>query len=86
MTGIRLDDLRPVDDVAALSPRPILIMQAEADDVVPADSGRRLYDAAAEPKALWSVPNVAHVDFRQAVPKPYQQQIIGFFQQYLSLD
>jgi alpha-beta hydrolase superfamily lysophospholipase len=86
MTGLHLDDLRPVDDVAALSPRPILIMQAEADGVVPTNSGRRLYDAAAEPKTLWSVPDVDHVSFRQAVPELYKEQIIGFFQQHLPLD
>jgi alpha-beta hydrolase superfamily lysophospholipase len=86
MTGLRLDDLRPVDVVAALSPRPILIMQAGGDKMVPPDSGRRLYEAAAAPKELWSVPGVAHVDFRQAVPEPYQRRMIDFFQRYLLPD
>lgn len=85
MTGLRPEDLRPTDDVAALAPRPILIMQAEADDVIPRDSGQRLYQAAGEPKTLWSVPGVAHVDFRQAVPEAYQQRIVSFFDRHLLL-
>lgn len=83
MTGLRLDDLRPVEFVGALSPRPILIMHAGNDEMIPSDSGHRLYQAAREPKELWSVPGVAHVDFRQAVPIEYKRRLIGFFQRYL---
>jgi len=86
MSGLRLDDLRPVDVVAALAPRPILIMQAGDDKMVPPESGQRLYKAAARPKELWSVPGVAHVDFRQAVPEAYQRRTIDFFKRYLAPD
>jgi fermentation-respiration switch protein FrsA (DUF1100 family) len=85
MTGLRPDDLRPLDDVAVLSPRPILILQAGADEMVPRDSGQRLYEAAGEPKELWSAPGVAHVDFRQASPETYKQRVTGFFDQHLLL-
>lgn len=84
MTGLRLDDLRPVDVVATLSPRPLLIMQAGDDMMVPPQSGQRLYTAAAMPRELWSVPGVAHVDFRQAVPEAYKQRFIDFFERYLA--
>jgi alpha-beta hydrolase superfamily lysophospholipase len=86
MAGLDVDNVRPVDVVSALAPRPILIMQAGDDGMVPTDSGQRLVDAAAEPKELWSVPGVAHVDFRQAVPEAYKRRVIGFFEQYLPLD
>ncbi len=85
MTGLDIDDLRPVDHVGALAPRPILIMQAGDDGMVPVDSGQRLYEAAGEPKELWEVPGVAHVDFRQAVPETYKRRVIGFFERYLPL-
>jgi fermentation-respiration switch protein FrsA (DUF1100 family) len=83
MTGLDVDDLRPVDVVARIAPRPILIMQGEEDQMVPACSGQRLFAAALEPKELWSVPGVAHVDFRQAIPDEYQRKVIGFFEQVL---
>jgi fermentation-respiration switch protein FrsA (DUF1100 family) len=85
MTGLHIDDLRPVDRVGALAPRPILIMQAGDDGMVPVDSGKRLYEAAGKPKELWEVPGVAHVDFRQAVPETYKQRVIDFFELYLPL-
>jgi alpha-beta hydrolase superfamily lysophospholipase len=83
LTGIRLDAVRPVDSIGALAPRAVLIMHAEQDGFVTQDSGLRLYQAAGEPKMLWSVPGVAHVDFRQAVPREYERRVIAFFDQYL---
>jgi alpha-beta hydrolase superfamily lysophospholipase len=83
LTGIKLDDVRPVDSIGALAPRAILIMHAEEDGFVARDSGARLYQAAGEPKMLWSVPGVAHVDFRQAMPEEYRRRVIAFFDQYL---
>jgi fermentation-respiration switch protein FrsA (DUF1100 family) len=86
VTGLDVDILRPVDAVARLAPRPILIMHAGDDAMVPPDSGQRLFDAAAEPKELWFVPGVAHVDFRQVIPTAYRQKIIGFFTQSLPVE
>jgi alpha-beta hydrolase superfamily lysophospholipase len=85
MTGLRLHDVQPTDWVAWLPPRPILIMQAGGDEMVPLDSGQRLFSAAGEPKELWSVPGVAHVDFRQALPETYKQRILDFLERYLPL-
>jgi alpha-beta hydrolase superfamily lysophospholipase len=86
MTGLDVDALRPVDVVSALSPRPILIMQAGDDRMVPPDSGQWLFESAGTPKELWSVPGVAHVDFRQALPEAYKWRVIRFFEHYLPLD
>lgn len=86
MTGFRVDTLRPVDTVSALAPRPILIMQAGDDGFIPQNSGQRLHEAAGEPKELWFVEGVKHVDFRQAVPEEYEQRILGFFERHLPLD
>jgi fermentation-respiration switch protein FrsA (DUF1100 family) len=83
MTNLHLADVRPVDVVAQLSPRPILIVEGGDDQMLPPASGQRLYKAAAEPKELWSVPGVAHVDFRQAVPEAYRLRIVGFFEKHL---
>ena len=84
LTGIRLDAVRPVDSIGALAPRAVLIMHAEQDGFVTQDSGLRLYQAAGEPKMLWLVPGVAHVDFRQAVPQEYKRRVIEFFDRYLA--
>jgi fermentation-respiration switch protein FrsA (DUF1100 family) len=86
MTGLRLDALRPVDGIMHIAPRPVFIMQAGADRMVPLDSGDQLYQAAKDPKALWAVPGVDHVDFRQAVPEQYRRRVLEFFERYLPVD
>jgi uncharacterized protein len=58
--GYRFGDVRPIEAVAAVSPRPLLIVHGEADTVIPADHARALYAAAAEPKQLWLFPGAEH--------------------------
>jgi uncharacterized protein len=55
------NEYSPERSVGALSPIPLLLMHGEADDVVPAAHSRRLFARAAEPKALWLFPGVAHI-------------------------
>jgi alpha-beta hydrolase superfamily lysophospholipase len=86
MTGTRIADFDPLSAVAALAPRPILIMEAGNDAVLPPKSGRLLYEAASDPKQLWSVPGIPHVGFAQTTPDAYRQRILDFFQDTLLLD
>jgi dipeptidyl aminopeptidase/acylaminoacyl peptidase len=51
-TGLSFDLVRPVDDIAPISPRPVFIIQGMGDEMVPLDSAQRLYDAANEPRQL----------------------------------
>lgn len=77
--GIDPDLVRPIDDIGEISPRPVLIMHGGRDELVPADSGERLYAAAAEPKSLWYVPDAAHVQLSELYPEQYQARVTGFF-------
>jgi hypothetical protein len=43
-------------------PTPLLILHGERDAIVPVDLGRRLFEAANEPKALHVFPEPGHVD------------------------
>jgi len=45
-TGLKIEMLRPVDRIKAISPRPVMIIQGEADNVIPVDSAKKLYEAA----------------------------------------
>jgi fermentation-respiration switch protein FrsA (DUF1100 family) len=42
---------------------PVLIMHGDADERVPYEMGRRLYDLAPEPKTFVTFPGAAHADF-----------------------
>jgi alpha-beta hydrolase superfamily lysophospholipase len=83
MTGTHASDFDPLVAVAALTPRPILIVEAGNDAMLPPNSGRQLFDAASDPKQLWSVPDVPHVGFTQTMRDAYQQRVLDFFQDAL---
>lgn len=82
-TGVDLDLLRPVDRIGDLSPRPIMIIQGETDSMIPADSAQRLYEAAGDPKYLWTEAGVNHVGMHSTYPEKYEETVIGFFNEYL---
>jgi uncharacterized protein len=48
------------DDIAELSPRPVLLMHGTSDEVLSDIGSRRLYELAGEPKALLLYPGCGH--------------------------
>lgn len=58
MDGFRT--VRPVDYVAKISPRPLLLVHGDGDETVPVDHARRLYRRASEPKKLVIIDGVGH--------------------------
>lgn len=84
-TGLNMNDVRPVDDVTLISPRPIFIIQGMADTMIPSDSAQRIYDAAGEPKQLWTEPDAGHLGMYSSHPDTYTEKVISFFDQYLTV-
>jgi len=82
-TGLRLDMLRPVDDIGLISPRPVFLIQGMGDTMVPLDSARRLYEAAGEPRQLWTEADVPHLNMYTYYPADYAERVIKFFDTYL---
>jgi alpha-beta hydrolase superfamily lysophospholipase len=78
-TGLDLDDMRPLDDVAAISPRPILILAGGLDPITGPHAGPRYYAAAGQPKELWFEPELGHLSFLQVYPAEYERRVVGFF-------
>lgn len=56
--------LSPVEWIADVAPRPLLLLHGDADDVVPPESVFLLHERAGEPKTLRMLPGVGH-RFRQ---------------------
>ncbi|TWT40017.1 Haloalkane dehalogenase [Phycisphaerae bacterium RAS1] len=52
----------PIDCIARLSPRPVLIIAGENDPICFPELGRELFDAAAEPKEFWLAPGSDHLE------------------------
>lgn len=82
-TGLTLDGVRPVDDIAHISPRPVFIIQGMGDASVPLDSAQRLYDAAGDPRMIWLEEDVPHLNMYTYYRDRYIKRVIGFFDNYL---
>lgn len=82
-TGLPLREVRPVADVAAIAPRPIMLMQGEADVVVNPSHTRRLFDAASEPKQLYLVAGAGHGESFSVDPAGFERQVVSFLDSYL---
>ena len=50
-----------LEDIAAVSPIPVLLIHGEKDRIVPPEHSKTLFAAAREPKALWIEPEVGHI-------------------------
>src|SRR5215216_238538 len=82
-TGVDPDLVRPVDDIALISPRPVFIIQSMDDGMVPLNSAQRLYDAAGEPRQLWVENDVPHLNMYAHYKTRYTKRAIKFFDEYL---
>lgn len=82
-TGVDINDLRPVDEIAKISPRPVFIIQGTGDKVAPPDSAQELFNAAGEPRRLWIEEDVPHLAMTLDNPGRYKRRVVGFFDEYL---
>lgn len=82
-SGVTLDRVSPVDDIARIGPRPVFIIQGMADGMVPLDSAQRLYEAAGEPRQLWVEKDAPHLNMYAYYKARYTKRVIRFFDEYL---
>ena len=80
--GYRFDALRPIDHVARLAPRPLLIIHGSADAFTPVEHGRQLH-AAAPSAEYWEVPGADHAHSYAANPQAYVDRVAGFCERSL---
>jgi len=69
----------PIDDIAKISPRPLMLVYGEYE----AGSGRAQaqFDAASEPKSIWIVPGGTHGTNHLVEPVEYPRRVLEFFNQ-----
>jgi fermentation-respiration switch protein FrsA (DUF1100 family) len=83
LSGAHIDQVRPVDEIAKISPRAVFIIDSWNDGAIAMNSPSRLFDAAGEPKQLWVENGVSHLGMYENDPKRYEKRVIGFFDEYL---
>ena len=86
MVGADVSKARPLDAIARISPRPILLIHSADDDnaTTPVEGARRLFAAAGEPKELWVAPRGGHVGAINAFPDEYRARVLAFLRGALS--
>ncbi len=77
-SGMQIRQVRPVDVVADISPRPILLVHGAQDLLVPVSNVYDLYAAAQEPKELLVIQEAGHGGFAFHSPQTYPAQILNF--------
>jgi fermentation-respiration switch protein FrsA (DUF1100 family) len=88
--GIDFYAVRPVDVVARLAPRPVLLIHGSADQYVPPSDQDQLEVAArAVPNAqvdFWRVPGAGHAQSYRTGPTEYVVRVVTFFSSALGPD
>ena len=73
----------PIDRVALVAPRALLLISPEEDQLVGPTQARRLFNAAREPKELYSVPGAGHADAHAVAREAYEERVLDFLERHL---
>ena len=84
--GLDPDGIRPVEDVARIAPRPVLLVNGSSDDLVPVREARALAAAAPGSTELWLVPDAEHVAAHTDRPEEYMARLLRFLERALSTE
>ena len=80
-TGVNPWGINPRDDIAAISPRPVLLIYGEKE--IARGGGWAQFEAAGEPKKIWVVPRGDHGGNYRLAPDAYERKVLVFFERYL---
>jgi fermentation-respiration switch protein FrsA (DUF1100 family) len=81
--GVDLNDGSPGALIGKISPRPVYLIEGDGDRVTPPDAAQELYNAAGEPRWLWTEKDVTHMAMYLDNPRKYERRVVGFFDEYL---
>lgn len=73
----------PIDVVAAIAPRPLLLMHGTRDQAIPHAHSERLREAAREPVELWIVESGEHSALFNRAPEEWEKRVVGFLSRWL---
>jgi fermentation-respiration switch protein FrsA (DUF1100 family) len=79
LTAASIRTHRPIDALAAIAPRPILLIHDETDTFIPASHTRELFAAASGPKECWITPCRGHASIWVHRAPEYIDRLDDFF-------
>jgi fermentation-respiration switch protein FrsA (DUF1100 family) len=74
---------QPIERVAEISPRGLLLVAPQEDRLVSWTQSREMYQRAREPKELFVVPGAAHSEAREVAGFEYERRVLGFLDRHL---
>ena len=77
----RLPD--PIRAVGRISPRALLLIAPQGDQLISWHQSEKLLAAAGEPKELYVVPGAAHAEAYAVDPEAYRSRVLGFLERHL---
>lgn len=80
--GVTMEQMRPIDRISEIHV-PKLLIVGDADRHTRIAESMAMYQAAAEPKALWVIHGAAHVDLCRFGGKEYRVRLLAFLDQWL---
>lgn len=79
MVKVKASQVRPIDHVESIGPRPLLLIHGTRDEVVSHIDSLSLYQRASGPKDLWLVEGSSHCAVRFDRPREYLERVDSFF-------
>ncbi len=79
LIGKSCADIAPIEEIARIAPRPLLLIEDGSDTLCPPEETQALLQAAGQPKSLWHVPGADHISAQNVAPAEYAHQITTFF-------
>ena len=70
----------PLDVVARIAPRPLLIIHGQADEMIPVANAHALLDRAGPSAEAWILPEVGHAQAAAIEPAGYSAHVKRFFE------
>lgn len=81
--GVRVDQVRPIDQIGRIAPRELLMVEAEHDLDTPMRVTHASYAATRGPKKLWVIPGADHTTYFTRGGGTYLRQVGDFFSKHL---
>jgi len=82
--GVNLYTLAPVEVIAGIAPRPIMLVHGEEDELIAIEQGRLLFAAAGEPKWFHPIAGAGHCATINVETPRYEQRMLEFLDKALA--
>ncbi len=77
--GVHLDEVRPVDALCQISPRPVLLIYGDRDKDIPTGDAQEMIGAVCDPAETWLIHGAGHGNYPAVVGDEYAARLLAFF-------